>query len=206
MGFAELLIQMFLLGVGLSMDAFAVSISNGLSMKKVLMKKALLIAAAFGIFQALMPLLGYLLGSGFAEFIESFDHILALVFLGFIGGKMIYEGIKELAADKRAKKNNAPKPETKQKELSLGALLLQAVATSIDALVVGVSFVAMKMTWSDVFVGIAIIGITTFALSLIGVFTGKKFGELLGSRAEIVGGIILVGIGLKVFIEHVFLG
>lgn len=206
MGIAELLIQMLLLGVGLSMDAFAVSISNGLSMTKITLKKALPSALAFGIFQALMPLLGYLLGASFADFIQSFDHYIALIFLGFIGGKMIYDGVKELRTDKKAKANGEEKPVQEEKKLGFGALIVQAIATSIDALVVGVSFVAMNMNFTQVLIGIAIIGCTTFILSIIGVFMGKKFGELLGSRAEIVGGLILVGIGLKVFIEHMFFG
>ena len=206
MGFAALMLQMFLIGVGLSMDAFAVSISNGLSMKKITLKKALPSAVAFGVFQGMMPFLGYLLGAGFAEFIQSFDHIIALVFLGFIGGKMIYDGIKELVEDKKAKADGDIKPTQEEKKLGFGALIVQAIATSIDALVVGVSFVAMQVTFTDVVFSVLLIGCTTFVISLIGVFMGKKFGELLGSRAEIVGGIILVGIGLKVFIEHVFLG
>lgn len=197
MGFMELFIQMLLLGVGLSMDAFAVSISNGLGMKKIILKKALLIALTFGLFQALMPMLGYFLGATFAEFVERFDHYIALIFLGFIGVKMIIDGVKELKS-----KDKADEEETKKVDLSFTGLMFQAVATSIDALVVGVSFVAMKMSFTDMLIGITIIGITTFILSLIGVFAGKKFGDLLGSRAEIIGGLILVGIGLKVFIEH----
>lgn len=196
-------IELILIAVGLSMDAFAVSISNGLCMKKVLLKKALVIAAAFGIFQAVMPLLGYLLGSKFTDFISQFDHIIALVFLGFIGGKMHFDGIRELKIKNQPE--NADKNVT-EKELSFPALLFQAVATSIDALIVGVSFVAMGMDWYSVITGIALIGIITFTLSLIGVYTGKKFGEILGSRAEIFGGAILIGIGAKVFVEHVFFG
>lgn len=201
-----LLIQMFLIGVGLSMDAFAVSISNGLSMKKITLKKALPSAVAFGVFQAVMPFLGYLLGAGFAELIQSFDHYIALVFLGFIGGKMIYDGIKELREDRKAKASGEVKPPMEEKKLGFWALIVQAVATSIDALVVGVSFVAMQIDFTEVIISVLLIGCTTFIISMVGVFMGKKFGELLGSRAEIVGGCILVAIGLKVFIEHVFFG
>lgn len=181
------------------MDAFAVSIGNGLSMKKSDSKAALAIAFSFGLFQALMPLLGYFLGSAFEQVIKDFDHYIALIFLGFIGGKMIFDGIKEIREKKsdEAEEKNAFK-------LSFGTLMIQAVATSIDALIVGVSFAALPNV--NIWAAITLIGITTFAISLIGVFFGKKFGQLLGSKAEILGGIILVGIGLKVFIEHSFFG
>lgn len=190
MGIAELI----LLAIGLAMDAFAVSISNGLSMKKIILRKALLIAFAFGLFQGLMPLLGYLLGSTFADFISQWDHYIALVFLGFIGGKMIYDGIKELRHPEQSDKGE-------EKNLSLLALFFQAVATSIDALIVGVGFAAMDV---NIWIAISLIAAITFVISLCGVFMGKKFGELLGSKAEVFGGLILVGIGLKVFIEHMF--
>lgn len=195
MGTAEL----FLIAVGLSMDAFAVSAGNGLSMKKSDPKAAFAIAFSFGLFQALMPTAGYFLGSAFEEVIKEFDHYIALIFLGFIGGKMIYDGIKERRAEKRGELN-----EEKPFKLSFAALMLQAVATSIDALIVGVGFAALPNV--NIRAAAAIIGIITFALSLIGVFFGKKFGQLIGSRAEIFGGIILGAIGLKVFIEHLFFG
>lgn len=193
------IIELFLIAVGLSMDAFAVSIGNGLSMKKNQPKAALAIAFSFGLFQALMPTLGYFLGTAFEQIIREFDHYIALVFLGFIGGKMIYDGIKELRAKKKGEET-----EEKGFKLSFGALMIQAVATSIDALIIGVSFAALPNV--NIWEAVSLIGITTFAISLIGVFFGKKFGQLLGSRAEIFGGIILVGIGLKVFIEHMFFG
>ena len=195
MGFLEL----FLLAVGLSMDAFAVSIGNGLSMKKQNPKAAIAIAFSFGLFQALMPTLGYFLGSAFEDIIRQFDHFIALIFLGFIGGKMIFDGIKELIADKKGEAE-----EIQEFHLSFGKLLIQAIATSIDALIVGVSFAALPDV--NIWTAVLLIGVTTFAISIIGVFSGKKFGQLLGSKAEIFGGIILVGIGLKVFIEHVFFG
>lgn len=193
------IIELFLIAVGLSMDAFAVSIGNGLSMKKNQPKAALAIALSFGLFQALMPTLGYFLGTAFEQIIREFDHYIALVFLGFIGGKMIYDGIKELRAKKKGEET-----EEKGFKLSFGALMIQAVATSIDALIVGVSFAALPNV--NIWAAVSLIGITTFAISLIGVFFGKKFGQLLGSKAEIFGGIVLVGIGLKVFIEHMFFG
>ena len=195
MGFLELL----LLAIGLAMDAFAVSIGNGLSMKKQNPKAALAIAFSFGLFQALMPTIGYFLGSAFEDIIRQFDHFIALIFLGFIGGKMIFDGIKELIADRKGKAEEIP-----EFHLSFGKLLIQAVATSIDALIVGVSFAALPDV--NIWTAVLLIGVVTFAISLIGVFSGKKFGQLLGSKAEIFGGLILVGIGLKVFIEHVFFG
>lgn len=193
------IIELLLIAVGLSMDAFAVSIGNGLSMKKESPKAALAIAFSFGLFQALMPTLGYFLGTAFEKVIREFDHYIALIFLGFIGGKMIYDGIKELKAKKKS-----GEPEEKGFKLSLGTLLIQAVATSIDALIVGVSFAALPDV--NIWAAVTLIGIITFSISLTGVFFGKKFGSLLGSRAEIFGGIILVAIGLKVFIEHTFFG
>ncbi len=200
MDIVSLLLQSFLLAIGLAMDAFAVSISNGLTMKKILLRHALAIAGAFGIFQAIMPLLGYFLGSSFAEFISRWDHYIALIFLGFIGGRMIFEGIKEL------RQKNKDNKDSLEYKFSFTALMFQAVATSIDAFVVGVSFVAMKMTVFDMITAVSIIGVITFGLSLVGIFAGKRFGELLGSKAVVAGGIILVGIGLKVFIEHIFFG
>lgn len=193
------IIELFLIAVGLSMDAFAVSVGNGLSMKKSSPKAALAIAFSFGLFQALMPTAGYFLGSAFEDVIKEFDHFIALIFLGFIGGKMIYDGIKELRAGKKGAKT-----EEKAFKLSFGILIIQAVATSIDALIVGVSFAALPDV--NIWAAVVIIGITTFVLSLIGVFFGKKFGQLIGSRAVILGGIILAAIGIKIFIEHIFFG
>ena len=193
------IIELLLIAVGLSMDAFAVSIGNGLSMKKSTPKAALAIALSFGLFQAGMPLAGYFLGSAFENVIKEFDHFIALIFLGFIGGKMIFDGIKELRAKKRGEEE-----EEKPFKLSFGTLMIQAIATSIDALIVGVSFAALPDV--NIWAAVMLIGLTTFNISLVGVFFGKKFGQLLGSKAEVLGGIILVGIGLKVFIEHMFFG
>lgn len=194
------IIELLLLAVGLSMDAFAVSIGNGLSMKKTSVKSALIIAASFGLFQALMPLAGYFLGSAFESFIKQWDHYIALIFLGFIGGKMIYDGIKELVCQKRGEHGAKSTPF----QLSLGKLLIQAIATSIDALIIGVSFAVLPNV--NIWAAVCLIGVVTFVISFFGVFMGKKFGELLGSKAEIFGGLILVTIGVKVFIEHMFFG
>jgi putative Mn2+ efflux pump MntP len=184
------MVEIFFIGLGLSADAFAVSITNGLSLNNIKRRQAVLIAAAFGLFQAFMPLLGFLLGSVFAGFIGNFAPYIALSFLGFIGGKMIWDEIRKKEDDKPIE------------TLSLRVLFMQAIATSIDALVVGVSFVAMGITGLSVLPCVAIIGVITFIFSFIGVDLGKKFGKLLGGRAKIAGGIILIGIGMKVFIEH----
>lgn len=205
------IIELFLLAVGLSMDAFAVSIGNGLAMKKISLKKAFPIALSFGLFQALMPLIGYFLGTAFESIIKRWDHYIALIFLGFIGGKMIFDGIREIVNDKKSKENECEGGEKEQKTISdderlfsPGKLLIQAIATSIDALIVGVSFAALPDV--NIWHAVSLIGAITFSISLAGVFAGKKFGELLGSKAEILGGFILVLIGLKVFIEHMFFG
>ncbi len=193
------IVELLLLAVGLAMDAFAVSIGNGLTMKKSSFRSALVIAFSFGLFQAFMPVAGFFLGSAFENVIKEFDHYIALVFLGFIGGKMIFDGIKEIGERKKGE-------ETEEKifKLSFGTLIIQAVATSIDALIVGVSFAALPDV--NIWTAVSFIGVITFVISLLGVFFGKKFGRLLGSKAEVFGGIILVGIGVKVFIEHMFFG
>ncbi len=187
-------VELFLIAVGLSMDAFAVSIGNGTVIKN--RKKAVFAALMFGVFQAGMPVIGYFLGSAFAELIKQYAPIIALVVLGFIGGKMIIESIGELRA-----KGDEDKPAIK--EPGIAAIMIQAVATSIDALVVGVSFAAMSV---DIVPAVCFIGVVTFAISLVGVFGGVKFGQLLGAKASLIGGIVLVAIGLKTFIEGVFFG
>lgn len=185
--------ELFLIAVGLSMDAFAVSISNGIVMKN--RRKGVLAALLFGLFQAGMPVAGYFLGSAFAELISRFDHYIALIVLGFIGGKMIYESIGELRSKKSDEQSEGVK------EPNLGGLIMQAIATSIDALVVGVSFAALNV---EIVPAALFIGIVTFAICLAGFFGGRKFGELFGAKASIFGGAVLVCIGLKTFIQHVF--
>lgn len=186
MGFAEL----FLIGVGLSMDAFAVSVCKGLNMRgKINFKHAGVIALFFGGFQALMPLIGYFLGMGFEKYITRIDHWIAFLLLGFIGGKMIVEAIKEW--------NEVDKQE--EDKLDIKELFVLAVATSIDALAVGITFAFLNVNiWS----AISIIGTTTFVLSVIGVVIGNKFGSKYKSKAELVGGIILVLMGVKILLEH----
>jgi putative Mn2+ efflux pump MntP len=155
----------------------------------------LAVAVAFGAFQAAMPLAGYFAGSTFTGYIEAYDHLVALALLAFIGIRMILEGARSVL-------KGAPTREPK--DLSAGSLLVQAVATSIDALMVGVGFAAVGLPSSALAGAVILIGAITFALSFAGVYAGKRFGALLGSRAEIVGGLILVAIGIKIFIEDVF--
>ncbi len=184
-------ITLFLTSIGLSMDACAVSISNGMCFSDYKRKDILSTAFAFGFFQALMPLIGFLAGSLFSEAISFLDHWFALVLLLFIGGKMIIEAIKELKYPEACL--------TGGKNLTLKTLLLQAIATSIDALAVGISFAVMKV---DMLNAVLSIGIITFINSVIGSNLGRKFGEMFKQKAEVLGGAILIFIGLKIFIEH----
>jgi putative Mn2+ efflux pump MntP len=179
--------------LGLSMDACAVSISNGMCFCNINKKQILSTAFAFGLFQALMPLIGYIIGSTFSDTITFLDHWIALILLGFIGGKMIVEALNELKYPEACL--------NVEKNLTLKTLLLQAIATSIDALAVGIGFAVIKV---DIINAALYIGIITFINSIIGSNLGKKFGEMFKQKAEIMGGAILVLIGLKIFIEHTF--
>lgn len=176
------------IGAGLSMDAFAVSVCKGLAMKKMDIKKALICGLYFGVFQALMPLIGYLLGSGFKNVVSSIDHWIAFVLLGIIGINMIRE---------------AKSCEVVNDSMDIKTMLTLAVATSIDALAIGVTFAFLKV---DIVPAISIIGLITFVCSFLGVKLGSIFGEKLKSKAEIVGGVVLIMIGSKILIEHLFLG
>ncbi|MBR5587090.1 MAG: manganese efflux pump [Clostridia bacterium] len=182
-------IEVFLTGIGLSADAFAVAICKGLNMKKINYKHTLIIALFFGGFQALMPLIGWFLGSQFRVYIESFDHWIAFVLLAFIGGKMIYEVIK--GEDECCG--------CEQEKFNVKEIFVMAVATSIDALAVGITFALVNV---NIWGSISVIGLTTFILSAIGVVIGNKFGVKYKSKAELAGGIILVLIGLKILLEH----
>ena len=181
MGLAEL----FVIAVGLSMDAFAVTICKGLSVQKVKLKHGLIVGLYFGGFQAGMPLLGYLLGSSFAGYIEAFDHWVAFVLLGIIGINMIRE--------------SGEKEEELNCSFGLKAMLPMAVATSIDALAVGVSFAFMRV---DIGWAVLFIGVITFTLSAIGVKIGNHFGAKYKSKAELFGGIVLILLGTKILLEH----
>lgn len=183
MGFAEL----FVLAVGLSMDAFAVSICKGLSIQKLRPRHAVIVGAWFGAFQALMPAIGYLLGAAFADMIVAVDHWIAFFLLAVIGLNMVRE----------ARSGGA---EALDCSFSCRAMLPLAVATSIDALAVGVTFAFLQV--DNIFLAVAFIGATTFALSAAGVKVGAAFGVRFKSRAELAGGLILIGMGVKILIEH----
>ena len=202
------LLSLILTAFGLSMDAFAVSITNGLRMKRVTNKNAARIAIYMGGFQGLMPIIGWSLGLGFKDYISSIDHWIALALLSFIGGKMIYETIQ----DKKHHEESCGEKENEDiryKEINDGVvsnkeILLLAIATSIDALAVGVSFAFLNIS---IISSASIIAIITFLMCFIGVKLGKKCGCFLKDKAEIIGGIILILIGLNIFLEHTnFLG
>lgn len=184
-------IEFFLTGIGLSMDAFAVAICKGLGMRKVNYKQMLLIALFFGGFQALMPLLGWLLGRQFEQYITSVDHWIAFALLVLIGANMLWEARKGDDTTDAETVYDAPLP--------LGQLLLMAIATSIDALAVGISFAFLGV---NIWLAIAIIGTTTFLISAAGVFIGNRFGNRYEKRATIAGGIILILLGVKILLEH----
>ena len=187
MGYLELA----LIGVGLSMDAFAVSVCKGLSMRKVDKKYMFVLAAFFGGFQALMPALGWLLGSQFQSYITAIDHWIAFILLGFIGGKMILEAVKEW--------NEEDIVEVKDQPLDHRNMFVLAVATSIDALAVGITFAFLD---TPILEAITIIGITTMIISIVGVVIGNYFGGKYKHKAELVGGIILVLLGVRILIQH----
>lgn len=187
MGFVEL----FLIGVGLSMDAFAVSICKGLGMKRLNMKQALVIGLFFGGFQALMPLIGWALGTQLADFITPIDHWIAFVLLVVIGGKML------LDAFRGGDEEEAGEP--KDTSLDFKELLMLAIATSIDALAVGITFAFLGV---NIVCAIVIIGVTTFVLSVGGVAVGHAFGARYEKGATIAGGIVLILIGCKILLEH----
>ena len=180
--------ELFLIGIGLSMDAFAVSICKGLSMQKIDKKYTLCIGLFFGGFQALMPLTGYLLGSRFSGYIERFDHWIAFVLLALIGFNMIKESREE------EKEEEKPYAGVNFKEL-----LILAVATSIDALAVGVSFAFLQV---DIVPAVVFIGVTTFVCCVIGVKVGSLFGNKDQARAELFGGVVLILMGVKILLEH----
>ncbi|HZW39714.1 MAG TPA: manganese efflux pump MntP family protein [Ignavibacteriaceae bacterium] len=178
-----------LVAFGLSMDAFAVSITNGMNSKSYILKQAFKIGLLFGLFQAIMPLIGYIAGVEIKEYIANIDHWIAFTLLMFLGLKMITDAIK-----------NETEPETKLKfSNNIYVILLLAVATSIDALVVGLS---LSIIGVAVLIPAIITGIITFAMSFIGVSIGGKFGKICGNKFEIIGGLVLCFIGIKVLIEH----
>lgn len=180
------ILEIFLVGVGLAMDAFAVSICKGLSMKKLDWKKAIIIALYFGIFQAVMPVIGYFLGTTFESLVTQIDHWIAFILLGIIGINMIKEAFS----------NDS---ENVNDKVDFKTMIILAIATSIDALAIGITFAFFK---TNLLLAVIIIGIITFMLSLIGVKIGNKFGNKYEKKAEIFGGVILILIGVKILIEH----
>ena len=182
MGFIELLV----LAIGLSMDAFAVSVCKGLAAKKVSVREMATVGVWFGGFQALMPLIGYLLGSTFKDYITAIDHWVALFLLALIGGNMIKESFSK-------------EEETTDGSFGFKNILLLAIATSIDALAVGITFALMDV---NIWQAISCIGLTTFLCSAAGIKIGQVFGARFESKAEFAGGVILILIGLKIWLEH----
>ena len=182
--------ELFIIAVGLSMDALAVAICKGLSMAKMSWRKGIIVGLWFGGFQALMPLIGYLLGAQFESKITAFDHWIAFILLGLIGGNMIREGV---SGDE----------EKTDDSVSIKSMLPLAIATSIDALAFGVTFAFLRV---NIVYAVSFIGVITFLLSTVGVKVGNVFGARYKSKAEIAGGVILILMGLKILIEHLMGG
>jgi len=181
------LLTISLISLGLTGDTLAVSVTTGLAIKRIRFFQAIRIALVLAVFQAAMPLLGWFLGIQIRDFILEFDHWVAFILLFLIGGKMILESFKK---DEDKKEFNP---------LKTIVLIGIAIATSIDALIVGVSFAFIDI---DILLSVIIIGFSTFMMAMIGVFIGKKTGSLFGKKVEILGGLILIGIGIKILIEH----
>lgn len=188
----KIIITSFFLGIGLAMDACAVSMANGLKEPQMKLRKIILIAFMFGFFQALMPFIGYLVGSAFLTKISGIIPFVALILLGIVGGKMLLEGLNSKEEDE----------ELNNKELTFKVLIIQAIATSIDALSVGFTISDYKII--EALISVIIIAIVTFIICVGAVFIGKKFGTKLGKKAEILGGIILIAIGIEIFISGIF--
>jgi len=183
------LFTIVLIAFGLTGDTLAVSVSTGLSLTQIRFTQALKIAIVLAVFQSLMPLIGWFLGLQIKELIRDFDHWIAFVLLFAIGGKMIVESLKN------------EEGEASFNPLQIAVLLGIAIATSIDALVVGVTFAFIE---TNVLLSVVIIGVLTFLVSMTGVLIGKKTGHLFGRKVEIIGGLILIGIGTKILVEHLY--
>ncbi|MCX5645518.1 MAG: manganese efflux pump MntP family protein [Phycisphaerae bacterium] len=181
------LLTILLIAVGLAMDAFAVSVVTGSVYKEFKVRHALRMALFFGGFQAVMPIIGFLAGLSLKDYIEAYDHWIALALLSFVGGKMIYESFKIDAVERNRDPSNPL------------VLLALSFATSIDALAVGITLSLLK---TPILLAVTIIGLVTFGLSYTGVAIGKRFGHFFESKVEIVGGIILIAIGIKIVVEH----
>lgn len=184
-------ITLFFISVGLAMDAFSVAVTDGIVLKKLRAVNALKIALFFGVFQFGMLFIGNLLGSAFTKYISAVDHWFAFFLLMIIGGKMFFESL--FGKEEEQKVNENP--------LDNKTLTILAVATSIDALAVGVSFAAMD---TNIIFSASVVGIVAFVFSFAGVYIGNKCGNLFGNKSELIGGIVLMGIGIKILIEHLF--
>lgn len=180
------LLEILLIAIGLAMDAFAVSICKGISLKKMNWKKAIIIALYFGIFQALMPIVGYMVGSAFELFVTKVDHWIAFALLTIIGANMLKEAF-------------AKDTDNLNENVDFKTMIILAIATSIDALAVGITFAFLQ---ANIVISSAIIGIVTFIISIIGVKIGNKFGDKYERNAEVVGGFILIFMGIKILLEH----
>ncbi len=187
------LYEILLTAVALSMDAFAVAMCKGLSVRSLKIRHTVIVGLYFGVFQALMPLIGYLLGSTFSGYVESFSSWIAFALLAFIGGNMIKESTECECCNET------------DDSFAVGRMLTLAVATSIDALAAGIA-ISMNPPVCGIWVTVLLIGITTFILSAIGVKIGGIFGARYKARAELFGGIVLIGIGVKMVVEHLFFG
>ncbi|WP_302588338.1 manganese efflux pump MntP family protein [uncultured Ruminococcus sp.] len=184
------IVELFLTAIALSMDAFAVSVCKGLGMRRMRYDQALVISLYFGVFQALMPLIGWLLGTSFSRYIQEFDHWIAFVLLAFLGGKMLWDVFHEKEDGEQ---------ESAERRLDHRELFMLAIATSIDALAVGIAFACLDVNiWSS----ISIIGVTTLVISFAGVWIGNRFGNRFQKKAEIAGGLVLILIGVKILAEH----
>lgn len=183
------LITLMLLALGLSMDAFAVSITNGMVYSNYTKKDVILAALTFGVFQGVMPIIGFFAGKQFSGLIQNLDHWIALILLGYIGGKMIWDAFHEEESCNGCK------------VFRIKDLFMQGIATSIDAMAVGISLTFFEI---NIFSTALIIGITTLVCCLFGALLGKKVGEMIKTKSLFLGGLILVLIGLKIFIEHMF--
>ena len=181
------ILEIILIGLGVAMDAFAVSVCKGLSMKTLSWKKAIIIALYFGIFQMLMPVIGYFLGTAFEGFVTSVDHWIAFILLALIGGNMIKESFSKESSEKC---NDC---------VDFKTMVILAIATSIDALAVGITFAFLQ---TNIVLSVTSIGIITFILSLLGVKIGNTFGNKYEKKAELIGGLILILIGTKILLEH----
>lgn len=185
------LMELFLIAVGLSMDAFAVAVCKGLGMRRLDMRQAAVIALFFGGFQALMPLAGWALGAQFEKFITPVDHWIAFALLAIIGSKMLWDAFREGDSEGASCPIDG--------KLDVRELAMLAVATSIDALAVGITFAFLRV---DIVVSAGLIGATTFALALAGVAVGQRFGARYEKLATVAGGVVLILIGLKILLEH----